>query len=104
MASTDTKTDAKAAPAIAGKLTFKLAMPTTFQGETYSEITYRRPKGRDMRKFLSIVGSGNKYTAMAVDLCELPEAFFDEMDGTDYMVLTDVFDGFFKRGPATSTM
>lgn len=96
----DTKAPA-AAPA--GKLTFALAMPFQFNGQTCTEVTYRRPKGRDMRKFLGTAGAGNKYTAMAVDLCELPEQFFDEMDGADYMAFTDVLDGFFKRGPVTST-
>lgn len=94
-------TKTAAAPA---KLTFQLQHPIAYNGETISELPYRRPKGRDMRKFLNTVGSGNRYTAMAVDLCELPEKVFDElMDGNDYYLFTEVLDTFFRRGPATST-
>lgn len=85
------------------KTVFPLSAPVTFNGETYSEVTYRPATGRDMRKFLNGGRTGDKYTALMVDLCELPEAFFDAMPAGEYMALSDVMDGFFKRGPATST-
>jgi Phage tail assembly chaperone proteins, E, or 41 or 14 len=67
------------------KLFFKLDYPVTFQGETHADLTYRRPNGADMRKFMNgKQGYGQDIVNLMGDICELPQAFFDQMDGTDY--------------------
>ena len=93
-----------AAPAGKTKLFFKLDFPVVFQGETISDLTYRRPNGGDMRKYANGKGGyGTDLTALLVDICELPMAFFDAMDGADYSALCNEMQPFLMGARKTST-
>lgn len=76
---------------------FKLCEPVEFNGETVAAISYRRAKGRDIRKALNLRPVGDRYMSLAVDVFEMPEAFFDEMGAQDFMAMTDILDVFFER-------
>jgi hypothetical protein len=83
---------------------FKLDYPVTFQGETVKEISYRRPNGGDMRKFMNgKQGYGQDVVNLLVDICELPQAFFDQLDGTDYSALANAMQPFLAGVRKTST-
>ena len=79
------------------RILMALSEPVEFNGETVSEISYRKATGRDMRKALNIGKVGDRYMALAVDLLEMPEAFFNLIPGNDFMAVTDVIDGFFAK-------
>lgn len=67
------------------KVTIPLTYPVESEGAKYAEIQMRRPKVRD--KIASQKASTNaaeQEIAMLVDLCELPEEVFYEMDLGDY--------------------
>jgi hypothetical protein len=87
-----------------GKTAFPLAYAVEFMGETHAEIKYRRPNGGDMRKFLnSVKARGDDLTAVMVDLSELPQAFFDKLDGADFMAFANELQVFLSGARPTST-
>jgi Phage tail assembly chaperone proteins, E, or 41 or 14 len=87
-----------------GKTFFALSVPVTLNGETRNDISYRRPRGSDMRAYLnSRKGYGDDYQMLMVNLCELPDAFFDMMDGADFMALANQFKPFLDGVRKTST-
>lgn len=64
--------------------TFNLAYPVTFNGETVSSLTLRRPAGREIRALNN--GSGSQIDRSFVMMASLAErefALFDELDGSD---------------------
>ncbi|MRL67885.1 phage tail assembly protein [Brevundimonas sp. SPF441] len=68
--------------------TFDLKAPFEHEGETYSQVRLRRPKGRELREMRNAAGrpnaaAGDIYFKAYATLSELPEAVFDEMDGVD---------------------
>lgn len=69
------------------KKPFPLSVPVSHEGETYSEVTLRRPKGREIRNMRnrgSTPGiAGDLTFEMMANLAEVPEGVFDEMDGGD---------------------
>jgi hypothetical protein len=95
-----TKTDA---PNTSSKLMFTLDVPVTYQGETHADITYRRPNGGDMRKYLNGRGGmGDDIVNLMVDICELPKAFFDSLDGMDFMAFSTELQPFLTGARKTS--
>lgn len=86
---------------------YTLGYPVTFQNEEITDIEYRRPKGRDVRAAFKVRGEGgDMYTYMLTAVCEQPEALFDALDGSDFVALTDIVDGFLsppKKSKAVST-
>ena len=69
-----------------GKIVFLLSEPVEFNGEVHVDITYRRPRGSDCRKWLnSNKGAGDDSLALMIDLSEMPSKFFDLIDGADFM-------------------
>lgn len=83
------------------RIVFVLETPVEWHGETITEITYRRPKGRDLRRMTNIAAgakgkAGDGMVKMMSDLCEQPEGFFDEMDGADWVRLSEEVSGFFE--------
>jgi Phage tail assembly chaperone proteins, E, or 41 or 14 len=99
-----TETKPAVPPVPTGKTAFPLAYAVEFMGETHAEIKYRRPNGGDMRKFLNTPKDrGDAMSASMVDLCELPQAFFDKLDGADYMAFANVLQGFLSGVRPTLT-
>jgi hypothetical protein len=88
--------DAHAASALANtRYVYTLAYPITFQNEEITDIEYRRPKGRDVRAAFKVRSAGgDMYTSMMVAICEQPEGLFDALDGSDFVAMTDIVDGF----------
>lgn len=78
---------------------FTLEVPVEWDGETIETIAWRKPKGRDMRKMTNLIGRdrgniGDATVKMMADLCEMPEEFFDELDGGDWTRLSQEISGF----------
>jgi hypothetical protein len=91
------------APAVE-RTPFKLDTPIIFEGVTIETLHYRRPKGRDMRRFMNGGDKpGDKLVRLWADLCELPEKVFDELDGEDWTRLAGEFGGFLGLSQETST-
>jgi len=87
-----------------GKIVFMLNEPVEFNREVHVDLTYRRPRGADMRKWLNASkGAGNDIQALMVDLTELPSAFFDMMDGADFMAFSNELQPFLRGVRKTST-
>ena len=93
-----------APPAVkGGKLVFMLSEPVEFNGEVHIDITYRRPRGSDCRKWLNAnKGTGDDSLALMVDLTELPSRFFDLLDGADFMAFHFELQPFLRGVRATS--
>lgn len=89
----------KASSPSGDKVIFTLKLPVAWEGETIETFAYRRPKGRDMRRFTNRVGRNNSKVgdatvALLADLSEMPEAFFDELDGGDWARLSQEVNDF----------
>jgi uncharacterized protein (DUF885 family) len=73
--------------------TVTLEYPFEFNGETYTELTIRRPKLRDLKKSESVKGNMAKGTMMLADLAEIDPKAIEEMDMEDFktcsMVIAD---------------
>lgn len=83
-------------------VTYTLISPIEFNGETVTEITLRRPKGRDMKRATNAGASkpGDAAADMIVNLAEISPQLLDELDGEDWLALVDVVGNFMeKRGP-----
>lgn len=52
--------------------------------ETYSELTFRRAKGRDMLIMDKVKGEMAKTTAMYASMAGVPFQVFEEMDADDF--------------------
>jgi hypothetical protein len=52
------------------RISFKLAAPVIFDGVAIETLPYRRPKGRDMRRFMN---GGDELVRLWTDPCELLE-------------------------------
>jgi hypothetical protein len=76
----------------------KLEFPIEYQGAGISEVTIRRPKGKDMR-FLpkgDNAGTEEMYPFFAL-LMGLDEGAIDEMDAVDIAEISGTVMGFLQR-------
>ena len=64
-------------------LTFTLAEPVTHNKVEYSQLTFRRMKGRDMLKMDLMKGELGKTMAMLASMSDTPFPVFEEMDSED---------------------
>lgn len=81
-------------------VTYKLATPVEFDGQEYTEIEMKRPKGRHLRD----LGSDQSLGAMimvAVKATGLPRKFFEDLDGYDYVKVGEIYNNFLEIGPRT---
>jgi hypothetical protein len=81
--------------------TYTLDDPITFEGVTYTQITLRTPKGRDLREMGEYVTEEDKAFAMMAKLSGLPIGVFDEMLQPDIEGLADCLKRINKRVPRT---
>ena len=90
--------EAGGAPAAATKdATYVLITPIQYNGERVTDIEYRRPKGRDVRKAFKVRNAGgDMYLALLEAICEQTQDLFDELDGTDYVALVSLCDDFLE--------
>lgn len=71
--------------------THQLKEPVKVGKEEVTEITLRRPKGRDMKRAMNLVNTvGDMTAAMIVNLGEVSPEVVDELDGGDWMALSDI--------------
>ncbi|MBS7703331.1 phage tail assembly protein [Chelatococcus asaccharovorans] len=69
--------------------TYTLLEPITFNGENITVLTYRRPKGRDLIKMdRPGVTESQKVLNLLVDLTERPKDLLLELDGRDFLQLS----------------
>lgn len=76
------------------KETYTLQYPFEFDGEEVTELTLRRLKRRDLKKFEKIKSNTAKVDAMIADLAEVSPNLVDELDAVDIRGLSDVLVGF----------
>lgn len=83
--------------------THELKHPITIGGSDLLEVTLRRPKARDLRRFDA--GSGNIAQSIDLmsDLAELPPSTIDELDAEDFQALSGILSGFLGKSPQIST-
>lgn len=73
----------------------KLKHPITLEGETYTHLTLRRPKVRDMLGADKQGGSdAEKEIHIFANLCEVLPLVIEELDLADYQALQGVYQGF----------
>lgn len=77
--------------------TFELKYPFEFKNQKFSTFTARRPKVRDLRKF---VKTSNDDAILAIqemlaDLCETPREVMAEVDMVDFRAMREWFEDFF---------
>lgn len=74
--------------------TYTLEYPFDFKGEEFTELTIRRPKMRDLRKFEGIKDSMKKAFTMLSDLAEIAPGAVEEMDPEDFNAASKLIAGF----------
>jgi hypothetical protein len=70
--------------------TYTLIDPVTFDGSTYTQITMRTPRGKDLRQMGEYVTPEDKAFAMLAALSGVPIGVFDEMLQPDIDALADL--------------
>jgi hypothetical protein len=71
-------------------VTVRLEEPVTLDGgpnkapTTYVELTFRRPKGRDLLVMDRLAGDLNKTIGMMASMAGVPYPVFEEMDAGDF--------------------
>lgn len=83
--------------------TIPLQFPVTMGGETYTQITIRRPKGKDLRIIDQHLNTPMNGMLAMIDACikdNVPAGFSDQMDEADIDAAQEVLDSFRpKRKP-----
>ena len=85
--------------------TLKLQFPVEIAGETYTHITIRRPKGKDLRTFDQYLHTPMTGMLAMIDACikdeGVPAGFSDHMDEVDIDAAQEVLDSFRPKSKAT---
>lgn len=74
--------------------TYTLEYPFTHKGAEYSELSIRRPKMRDLKKFEGIRDNMKKAITMLSDLAEIAPDTVEEMDPVDFNAASTMIAGF----------
>lgn len=79
--------------------TFTLEFPVESGGATYKTFSARRPRVRDLRRFLKGVDGDSIEALMNVlsDLCEVPPKVIAEVDVVDFKAMREWFEDFFNE-------
>lgn len=72
------------------KYEFTLEYPVHYNGEEFQELTIRRPKIRDMKKFDKIKDGMSKSITMLADLADVPLGVIEELDTADFNAASKV--------------
>lgn len=73
-----------------GTKTVTLSEPITFNNKEVTEVTFRRPRGRDWAKTDSVKGEISKGFVLAGALSGYPAKLFEDMDGDDALICSAV--------------
>ncbi|WP_224825759.1 phage tail assembly protein [Cognatishimia sp. MH4019] len=74
--------------------TYTLEYPFTYKGEEVTELTIRRPKMRDLKKFEGIKDNMKKSFTMLSDLAEIAPDAVEELDPVDFNAASVMIAGF----------
>lgn len=81
----------------------KLDFPVTVEAEKYSDLTMRRWKVADRLRVHRAGGDdAEKEIRMMADLCGVGTKVIEELDGSDYEKLLEVYKGFSSTAPSKS--
>jgi hypothetical protein len=73
-----------------GTKTVFLTEPVEYANGEITEVTFRKPKGRDWRETDKVKGDVAKSFALAGVLADLPSKVFDRMEGEDALLCAAV--------------
>lgn len=68
-----------------GKITVQLSEPVEYGGETYSELTFRKMKAKDLVASDDVDGDMRKSIAIFASMAGVPMDVIAEMDGDDFV-------------------
>lgn len=92
---TESTTEPKADAMIKEQSEFELAKSVTFEKKTYTKLTMRRPKVRDMRLAQQLTDTAMGYELVLFsNLCDIPEGLMDELDEKDYRKMQEIYRSF----------
>lgn len=74
--------------------TYELQYPFSHKGEEVTELTIRRPKMRDLKKFEGIKDKMKKSFTMLSDLAEIGPDTVEELDPVDFNAASVMIAGF----------
>lgn len=76
-----------------GRTIFPLKHSVDFEGGTVSELKFRRPKGKDIKKLTKASDEMDGVFVLFGDLSERGPQLIEELDAEDIVRLTDLLDG-----------
>lgn len=74
--------------------TFKLSEKVTFNGETLTEVTFRKPLLADMLAADRVEGEKSKEAAIYASVCGVSFDLFIRIEAADYMTIVAKADAF----------
>lgn len=79
------------------KTVYTLVEPVTIEGRTITELTFRRIKGKDLRRTAEIDSDFDKMAFLLAELSGNPPELVDEMDAADIEGAGKILEGFMGR-------
>ena len=74
--------------------TLPLQYPFTHKGEEITQLTIRRPKLGDIKRFEKVKDEMDKATKMLADLAEIAPDVVDQLDMVDFNAASEMIAGF----------
>jgi len=84
-----------------GTITITLSAPIAGPEGQITALNLRRPKAKDFRAMDLAKGEIGKSLALAQQLSGVPAPMLDNLDGSDFIELSEAVSGFLKPSPAT---
>jgi len=76
---------------------YELKHPVEFDNKVVKEIKIQRPKGKHIKKLGGDLSLGS-VMGIAHHITDYTDGFFDELDGADYLAVSEVIIGFLDDG------
>ena len=86
-----------------GSVTIKLATAVKHPDGDIAELKLRKPKAKDLRAMDKATGDIGKALALAQALSGVPLPYLEEMDGVDFIALSEAIKGFLQPSLATGS-
>lgn len=81
-------------------LKYQLKYPIKWDDKEVIEVEIRRPKGKHLKKLGGNMNM-NSIMGIAANVSDYTPAFFDELDGADYIGVSEVIGDFLGDGQET---